>query len=296
MYCSIAAPGSSANLGPGFDCLALALDRWTRVDARTTDGDTIVDSGSPDLLGGSNLVIDAMQTAARQLGLKLPGCEITIASDIPIARGMGSSAAAIVAGVKLAAVLGGMPDLPDADLIDIGGAMEGHADNVSASVLGGVTVSAPAGDRFVSELLTSSIPWTPVLFVPDLAAFTSNARAVLPTHIPMADVIANVSRSSLLTVALRTGNDAHLRIGMEDRLHQPYRAKIFPHLKPVIAAAIEAGAAGAALSGAGPTVLALSRPEYVEDVRLAMAEAAEGCNVPGRNLSVAMADRGVHRL
>lgn len=296
MYCSVAAPGSSANLGPGFDCLAIALDRWTRVDARTTDGDEIVDIGSPDLLGGSNLVIDAMRIAAKQLGLTLPGCEITIASDIPIARGMGSSAAAIVAGVKLAAILGGMPDVSDADVIDIGGAMEGHADNVSASVLGGVTVSAPAGDRFVSELLTSSIPWTPVLFVPDLAAFTSNARAVLPTHIPMADVIANVSRSSLLTVALRTGNDEHLRIGMEDRLHQPYRAKIFPHLNPVIAAAIEAGAAGAALSGAGPTILALSRPEHAEAVRLAMAEAAEGCNVPGRNLSVAMVSRGCHRL
>jgi homoserine kinase len=296
MYCSVAAPGSSANLGPGFDCLALALDRWTRVDARTTDGDEIIDAGSPDLLGGSNLVIEAMRTAEKQLGLKLPGCEITVASDIPIARGMGSSAAAIVAGIKLAAILGGMPDVPDADVIDIGGAMEGHADNVSASVLGGVTVSAPAGDRFVSELLTSSIPWTPVLFVPDLAAFTSNARAVLPTHIPMADVVANVSRSSLLTVALRTGNDEHLRIGMEDRLHQPYRAEIFPHLKPVIAAAVEAGAAGAALSGAGPTVLALSRPQYVEDVRLAMAEAAAACNVPGRNLSVAMVSRGCHRL
>ena len=295
MFFSVAAPASSANLGPGFDCLGIALDRWTRVDARLTGGHDIVDAGSPDLLGGANLVIEAMRTAALRLNIEIPGCEVRVTSDIPVARGLGSSAAAIVAGVRLAIQLGGK-EHPESTLIDIAGDMEGHADNVAAAALGGVTVAVPLEHGFVAEVLTPWIPWSPVLFVPDLAALTSDARAVLPAAIPVRDVVANVSRGALLAIALRDRREDLLEIAMQDRLHQPYRSKIFPHLDPVMAAAKAAGAVGASLSGAGPTVLAFARPGEEEQVGLAMAGAAHAAGVHGQHLTVRTVDRGSHVL
>lgn len=296
MFYSVIAPASSANLGPGFDCLAIALDRWTRVDARITGGTEIVDIGGPDLLGGANLVIDAMQVAAERLGATIPGCEVRVSSDIPIARGLGSSAAAIVAGVRVGALLAGFHDMPDSMVVDIAGSMEGHADNASAAAMGGVTVSARVEDRYIADSLVSWIPWSPVLFIPDLAAFTVDARAVLPLEVPVADAVANISRGALLAVAMRDKREDLLEIAMQDRLHQPYRATIFPHLEPVISAALQAGALGASLSGAGPTVLAFARPGEEEQVGLAMAGAAHTCGVHGQHATIRMVDRGCHVL
>lgn len=296
MFYSVAAPASSANLGPGFDCLAIALDRWTRVDAHVTGGSGIEDVGSPDLLGGANLVIDTIEEAAALLGVTIPGCEVRVTSDIPIARGLGSSAAAIVAGVRLAGMLGGLGELPDQTVIDIAGAMEGHADNVSAAVLGGITVSAQVGEKFVTEVIAEWIPWSPVLFIPDLAALTVDARAVLPAEIPVPDAISNVSRSALLAYALVQRREDLLCEAMRDRLHQPYREAIFPHLRPAIDAALEAGALGACLSGAGPTLLAFARPGDEEQVGMAMTGAAHARGVHGEHAVIRMAERGCHAL
>lgn len=295
MFCSVAAPASSANLGPGFDCLAIALERWTRVDVRLTSGGEIADAGSPDLLGGANLVITAMRTAAQKLDLCLPGCEVRVTSDIPIARGLGSSAAAIVAGVRVAGMLGRV-DLADTTVIDIAGEMEGHADNVSASVLGGITVAAPVGTGFVADVLASSIPWSPVLFVPDRAAFTHDARALLPQSIPVADAVANISRGALLALALREQRADLLREAMSDRLHQPYRAAIFPHLAVAVDAAVAAGGLGACLSGAGPTILSFALPSDEKRVGQAMSDAARAVGIAGEYMAINMAERGCHAL
>lgn len=296
MFCSVAAPASSANLGPGFDCMAIALDRWTRVDARITDGTEIVDVGSPDLLGGANLVLEAVKVAASRLNLTIPGCEVRVTSDIPVARGLGSSAAAIVAGVRLAGQLAGRGELPDQTVIDIAGSMEGHADNVSAAALGGITVSTPTANGYIAEVLTDWIPWSPVVFIPDLAALTVDARAVLPAVIPVGDAVANVSRGALLTLALRERREDLLKEAMQDRLHQPYRAGIFPHLESTIDAALSAGALGACLSGAGPTLLAFARPTEEEQVGLAMAAAAHAAGVHGEAVTIRMAGRGCYAL
>ncbi len=293
MFFSVLAPASSANLGPGFDCLAIALDLWTRVDVQVSGGSDIVDAGSPDLLGGGNLMLDAMRVTANHLGISLPGCEVRVTSDIPIARGLGSSAAAIVAGVQVAGVLAG-GELSNRTIIDIAGGMEGHADNVSAAVLGGVTVATPAGEGFIAEALTSSMPWSPVLFIPDSAAFTHAARAVLPTHIPLGDAVANISRSALLALALREQREDLLRESMHDRLHQPYREVLFPHLAPVIEASIAAGALGACLSGAGPTVLAFAQPAEEEHIGQAMVSAAQTHGVQGKCVPIRMAARGCY--
>lgn len=296
MSFSVVAPASSANLGPGFDCLAIALDLWMRVDVELDGGDGVRAGTSPDLLGGDNLVVAAMRYAGQQLDLDLPGCVVTASGDIPVARGMGSSAAAIVAGVRAACVLAGRAETPDSTIIDVAGRFEGHADNVAAATLGGVTVALPVDTGFIAESIVSAIPWTPVVFIPTTAGFTHKARGVLPDRVPMIDAIANVGRSAMLTYALQTGREDVLREAMQDRLHQPYRVEIFPYLPAVIAAANAAGAVGACLSGAGPTILALARAHCTQAVGCGLVRAAAEYGVHGIAESIPVAPRGCHVL
>lgn len=269
--------------------MAVALDLWLRVDVTPCGGRGIHDAGSPDLLGGTNLVIDAMRVTADRIGVELPGCEIVVASDIPVARGLGSSAAAIVAGVRAAMLLTGHP-ITHAVVIDIAGGMEGHADNVSAAELGGVTVAIGVDGGYTAESLVSEVPWIPVVFIPDQPSRTHEARGVLPAAIPLADAASNAGRSALLALALREGRADLLHEAMIDRLHQPYRAAIFPHLTPCLDAAREAGALGACLSGAGPTVLAFATADTSGRVAQAMTDTAEHAGIHGSALTLRVAD------
>ena len=289
---SVRVAGSSANLGSGFDSLAVALNCWLRVDVSPRTEAGIDDAGCPDLLGGDNLVIDAKRIAARRFSLDLPGCAIQVSSDIPVARGLGSSAAAIVAGIVAAGLLASRP-LSDEEVIDLAGDLEGHADNVSASVLGGVTVSIKSSSAWVAAVVAAQLPWAPVVFVPDLHAFTSEARALLPATIPMTDVVANLGRAALLTYALQEQRGDLLRDAMTDRLHQPYRAAIFRHLEPCITAALASGAEGACLSGAGPAVLAFSAPSHAARVGDAMRGAAAEFGVDGHSSCMTIPRRGL---
>jgi len=281
--CSIRVPASSANLGPGFDSLGLALDLWMRVDVERCDGPdgSVRVVACDDLLGGGNLVVEAMEATAARLGRDLPACQIAVASDIPVARGLGSSASAIVAGIHAAGFVLDTP-LDSATVVDIGGEMEGHADNISASELGGATVSIRAERGWVAELLAATLPWEVVVLVPDAPAFTVEARGILPPAVPIPAAAANIGRAALLALALREGRGDLLREAMRDRLHQPYRAAIFPHLDPVIDAALGAGALGASLSGAGPTILAFAAPADTAVVAAAMERAAAANGFPGR--------------
>jgi homoserine kinase len=292
---SVFAPASSANLGPGFDCLALALDLWMRVDVVRAAQPGIIDAGSPDLLGGANLVVEAMKMSADRLGLTLPGCEIRVTSDIPVARGLGSSAAAIVAGIRAAGALAGVEIAPEA-IVDIGGQMEGHADNVSAAALGGVTGAMHSDAGYVAVVLETELPWKAVVFIPNSHSLTKDARDVLPSLVPMGDAAANIGRGVLLAHALRTRRTELVRQAMSDFLHQPYRAEIFQHLEPAMTAALDAGAVGACLSGAGPTVLALSPPDAVGSVGTAMARAAADAGVGGRCVALAVLPTGCYVL
>jgi len=288
--CSIRVPASSANLGPGFDSLGMALDLWMQVDiTRLSDesGEIRVLNGE-DLLGGGNLVVEAMQVTANRYGRTLPACELSVRSDVPVARGLGSSASAIVAGIHAAGFLLNIA-LESTDVVDIGGEMEGHADNISASELGGVTVSFRAEHGWIAEVLAAELPWTVVALVPDAPAFTSEARGILPTAIPMPDATANIGRAAMLALALREGRGDLLRETTRDRLHQPYRAAIFPHLNPVINAALTAGALGAGLSGAGPTILAFAEPADASAVAIAMEATAAEHGFAGRALPLAVA-------
>jgi homoserine kinase len=255
-------PATSANLGPGFDALGLALGLYDDVAAEVTAGGVrVVVSGEgagelPE--GDAHLVVTSMRAAFDVLGAQPPGLALECVNRIPQARGLGSSSAAIVAGVLLARALvaDGATRLDDAAALRLASEIEGHPDNVAPCLLGGFTVAwtEPAGARAVSLAVADAV--RPTVFVPGERGLTAVARAALPATVPHADAALNAGRAALLVHAL-TVQPALLLPATVDRLHQDYRAEGMPATAAPVAALRGAGVA-AVVSGAGPTVLALS--------------------------------------
>ncbi|CCF82785.1 homoserine kinase [Nitrolancea hollandica] len=291
MRFSVSVPASSANLGPGFDALALALGLYTTVEVVTTDDDEPRMIEGPELAGGTNLVLVALRTLAGAVKRPLPGCRISVRSDIPLARGLGSSAAAIVAGLVAANRLFGDP-LDDNDILHLAVEIEGHGDNVAAALFGGVALVVPASDRIVYRDLPLGGPLRAVIFIPEHTGLTREARAVVPDEISRTDAVANAARCALLTAALTSGEFTLLGEAMTDRLHQPFRATLYPYLPEMIESVRRAGAYGASLSGAGPAVLALAPPHRASDVAAAMAVTAGIAGVAGQAVELDVDDRG----
>jgi homoserine kinase len=259
----VRAPATSANLGPGFDSLGLALGLYDDVVARVADAGLVVDvagEGTDVARDEGHLVVRAMRAAFERLGGQPHGLELSCANRIPHSRGLGSSAAAIVAGVVLARalVLGGAEQLPDAELLALAGELEGHPDNVAACLLGGLTVAwTEQSARAVR--LDCAPGLRPVALVPPFTASTAQARGLLPAEVPHADAAFAAGRAALLVAAL-TGSVEALFAGTEDRLHQQYRAPAMPQSAELVARLRGSGIA-AVISGAGPTVLALARDD-----------------------------------
>jgi homoserine kinase len=256
-------PATSANLGPGFDTLGLALTLYDEVTARVVPGGLTVSVGGQGARsvgrGERHLVVRAMRAAFDRLGGQPPGLELSCTNRIPHGRGLGSSAAAIVAGVLAARALApdGMSRLDADAVLDLAGGLEGHPDNVAACLLGGLTVAwtGPQGHRALR--LEPAARLCPVVFVPISQASTARVRRLLPRTVPHADAVANVGRAALLVAALTTGGDRELLLaGTEDRLHQAYRAPQMPVTAELVARLRTAGIP-AVVSGAGPSVLAL---------------------------------------
>jgi len=256
-------PATSANLGPGFDCLGLALSLYDDVVVRATDEPGL----SVDVAGmgaasvarnARNLVVRAMHATFKQLGGAPRGLEVVCANRIPHSRGLGSSAAAIVAGVVAARtmVAGGSERMDDDAVLDLATSLEGHPDNVAACLRGGLTVawtaagSAGAVDLAVDESLA------PTVFVPGSSSSTKAARKLLPESVTHSDAAANAARVALLVTALARRPDL-LLLATEDRLHQDYRAPAMPRTAALVAE-LRADGVPAVVSGAGPTVLALT--------------------------------------
>lgn len=255
-------PGSTANLGPGFDALGLALSIYNRLTIKTqtsADLKITVEGEGHDLLttDKTNLFYSSAQFTAEKLGKTLPGLHIHMQNDIPLARGLGSSSTAIVAGVVAANHLFDRP-LSVQEQLNIATEIEGHPDNVSPCLLGGLTMSTLDGENvpYVRALPPQALQ--SVVAIPQFELKTKEARSALPQEISLQDAVFNISRASLLTAALMAGDLHLLKVGMQDRLHQPYRAHLIPHFNDVIEAATHAGALGAALSGAGPTMMAFA--------------------------------------
>lgn len=261
---SVDVPASSANLGSGFDSFAAALSLKLRAELRYGDQTGIVlharGEGSPgeDERPDDNLLIRAFREGLR--ASSAPGAaswRIDVSSMIPSARGLGSSAAAIVAGVVLGAAVGRRTVEAD-ELLALAARLEGHPDNVAAALYGGFTLALPRDDDRVS-LRRFRVPeaWIPVAFIPQRESRTDAMRAVLPASVPHRAAARQAARSALLATAIMTSDAGLLRDAMDDELHQPYRLPQLPGSRELIELAYERGAAGACLSGAGPTVLAI---------------------------------------
>lgn len=286
MRIRVSVPASAGNTGSAFDCLGIAFDLYNEITA-DTDGCGV--EGAEGIR--RNLVLEAMDRFAQATGRPVPRAKISQINRIPVCRGLGSSAAAIVGGLVLANTLTEARLTPE-QLLEIGLTMEDHPDNLAPALFGGavLTVMKPL------TVLPLRVPpdWRAVLYVPDVEIPTSHARAILPPQVPRADAIHNHSRVGLLVAAFLLNRPELLRVAMQDRLHQPYRAKIFPPQDPLIAAALEGGAWGACLSGAGSAVLALAHTSKSDRVARAMTEQAQRLNCPGRSLVLTISATGVH--
>jgi homoserine kinase len=257
-------PATSANLGPGFDALGLALSIHDEVTAQVTSGGLAIkvtgEGTGAVALDETHLVVQAMRATFDVLGAQPRGLQLTCQNAIPHGRGLGSSAAAIVAGVLLARELATDARLPAEQALVLAAAIEGHPDNVAACLLGGLTVAwtETGGPARAIALRPAGI--TPVVMIPSTQSSTATARQALPDTIAHADAAFNAARSALLVAALISGDSDSLWEATQDRLHQGYRASGMPGSSALMGA-LRALGVPAVISGAGPTVLALARSD-----------------------------------
>ena len=257
---TVRVPATSANLGPGFDALGLALSLYDEVTACLTDEPTqvrIEGEGAGELpTDDSHLVVKAMRETLSEIGEKTVGIRLGCVNRIPQARGLGSSSAAIVAGVRLANALTGAR-LSKQDELRIAARLEGHPDNVAPCLLGGFTIAWMSGGAGARAVSLQPHPYVrPALLVPTNRGLTEQARAALPATVPHADAAFNAGRSALLVHALTTDPEL-LFEATEDRLHQDYRAEAMSASAEMVRLLRSVGVA-AVISGAGPSVLALT--------------------------------------
>ncbi|MEA5617516.1 homoserine kinase [Cronbergia sp. UHCC 0137] len=273
---NVKVPATTANLGPGFDCIGAALGLYNEFKFTTdADGLIIQVSGAEAQkvqTDDSNMLYQAFAKLYQYIDITPPSVKIEIVMGVPLARGLGSSATAIVGGLVAANQLAGVP-LSELQVMELAIAMEGHPDNVVPALIGGCRLAATSETGW--EIC--DIPWheniVPVVAIPDFELSTSEARRVLPTEFSRADAIFNTAHLGLLLRGLQTGNKEWLKAALQDKLHQPYRKSLIPGYDAVNAAAVAAGAYGMVISGAGPTLLALTDAANTRPVEKAMLTA-----------------------
>ncbi|NET43722.1 homoserine kinase [Okeania sp. SIO2B3] len=276
-FITVTVPATTANIGPGFDCIGAALSLYNNLKFSIADSATelkISVTGKEAArisTDKTNLAYQAFVKLYEHLNQIPPSVEIEIDLGIPLARGLGSSATAIVGGLLGANQLAGHP-LSQTEVMNLAIAIEGHPDNVVPALLGGccLTASTPTGWE------VCDIPWhsdiVPVVAIPDFELSTAEARRVLPTEYSRADAIFNAAHLGILLRGLETGNGDWLKAGMQDKIHQPYRKSLIKGYEKVRLAALDAGADEMVISGAGPTLLALTSSLTTSAVVTAMAD------------------------
>src|SRR5438132_5741263 len=256
---AVRVPASSANLGPGFDVLALALDLYLSVEARESGKTTIEwdGEGAGEVpLDRRNLLVRAAQEPFDGWSRPLEGIELRVSNEIPIGRGLGSSAAAIVAGIVVGARLR-VVRMSTQRILELAFPLEGHGDNLAAALYGGFCIAGIGNGGLRVHRLDWPSRWRPVLFIPSQLSPTHEARRLVPRPPARDDAVFNLGRVAEWVLACMTRDRSLVASAMQDRLHQPGRAHAYPYLVDTIDAAIEAGALGAALSGAGGSVIAV---------------------------------------
>jgi homoserine kinase len=255
-------PATSANLGPGFDTLGLAMALYLTIDATIADAFHITATGrNPELCGRleKNLILTTYIDVLATAGLSDPSLNLQLHNEIPLGMGCGSSAAAILAGVLLAHHFGNL-NWTNQQILEEACRREGHPDNVAACLLGGMTVSAISESGLSTATCGENLNWNLSLALPSSSLSTKKARALLPATYSREDAVANIQATALLVAAVAQGRGDLLRAAMQDRLHQPYRSKACPLLPLLLPLADTPGVFGVALSGAGPSVLLIAEP------------------------------------
>lgn len=291
----IIVPATTANIGVGFDCIGAALSLYNefKFTANTTELKITVTGEEAARVSTKedNLLYQSFAKFYQHINQKIPSVDIEINLGVPLARGLGSSATAIVAGLLGGNSLAGNPLTPT-EIQELAIAIEGHPDNVVPALLGNCQLSV--GE--MSNWQICPIPWhqeiVPVVAIPHFELSTAEARSVLPTEIVRGDAIFNISRMGLLVRGLETNNHNWLTAALEDKLHQPYRQKLIRGYQEVKNAAIAQGAYGLVISGAGPTLLALTNSTQVANVMTAMQSAWENIGVKAEVRSLAIDTQG----
>ena len=252
-------PASTSNLGSGFDTFGLALQLYLTVEMETISSGLeieVVGEGASEIpTDKSNLLYKALQRFFSEVGHSHPNLKITIENEIPITRGLGSSSAATIAGLLCASELCGK-SLPPEELILLANELEGHPENAASSLLGGLTINCIDDKRVITKKLAAPDNLKVVLLIPETRISTSEARDLLPKKVAFQDAVFNVQRGALLANCFATNDFTHLKVAMQDRLHQKYRKKFIPGFGTFEKSAYENGALGVGISGSGPSVIA----------------------------------------
>ncbi len=276
---TVTVPATTANLGPGFDCIGAALSLYNQfqfTEKPDADTDLVINVTGTEAhrVSGdrSNLLYQAFAHLYQHLNKTPPKIVIDIKLGVPLARGLGSSATAIIGGLLGANTLAGEP-LSTAEIIKLAIQLEGHPDNVVPALLGNCQLAVGEAQNWEICQISWHSDIVPVVAIPNFELSTEEARLVLPTTLSRGDAIYNIARMGLLVRALESGNSQWLSKAMEDKLHQPYRQGLIEGYEFVQECALKAGAYGMVISGAGPTLLALTSPKQIESVENAMKNA-----------------------
>ncbi|MBP2633906.1 MAG: Homoserine kinase [Firmicutes bacterium] len=292
-------PGTTANCGPGFDSIGIACDIYNELEVTLLKKDTItieiVGEGKNSIpCDKRNVVWKSMQLLLKKAGQDYQGAHIKMLNNIPLARGLGSSAAAIVSGLMAANIaIGNVFDKQA--ILQMATEIEGHPDNVAPAIFGGITLS------IMKEKQAETLSFMPgadlklVVAIPSFNLSTKAARKVLPVNIPMKDAVFNISRTALLVGALCKGDLSHLQSALDDKIHQPYREQLIPGMQDVFQGAIKNGALGAVLSGAGPCLIAFTT-DHVSEIGEAMVAAFKKHNISSKYLELKIDQQGVKTI
>lgn len=288
---SIRIPATTANIGSGFDVLGMSLGLYNTVEFQPVADVDIFETkiqvegeGFNQIeKGRRNMILNAMAVTANKAGKNICGGVMKLINRIPLARGLGSSSAALASGVFLANHLMGSP-FNTMELLNITSNLEGHPDNAAPAILGGFCVSALSNGRVTAERIDIPLSWKAVVVIPDFELLTEKARAVLPLEYERNDVVHNTGALSFLMLAFMYQKPEYLRLGLDDRVHVPYRLSLIPGAKEAIHNALGQGAYGATISGSGPTIIAFTSIDKGDTVGKAMVQGFKERDITARYL------------
>ena len=294
MKVSVKVPATSANLGPGFDCLGLALPIYntitieetvlpgTGIEINLMSEEEVIDEMIFDNIpkDENNIVYKAVEMLYNSIGQEPSELKINIQTQIPITRGLGSSASVVVGGLIAANKLLGSP-ADETALLSIATEVEGHPDNVAPAILGGFVLSSQEDDGSITcQKLTWPDEWDLTVCIPDFELSTNIARSVLPENVPLKDAVFNAKHLAMLVHAINNKDKKLMKLALHDKLHQPYREKVIPGMKEIMEAfKHEDGVLGCVLSGAGPSILVISHKYDLDKIKQTVRDIWEGQSI-----------------